>query len=182
LGIVHSAWAEWRRVQELRNGAGIQPLLYRRTISNYVFDAIARNALPAFMAEPRVSVKAEAQTFKLFVGGLVARFKKGGEDKLGCSIPTQTAMAFMDADAQLPGMPAETAKVEIVWLPNEIWTKVEQVLVVARDGDTLIWEYSIEDAQDSAELIPIPPVAPDGPDDAGELVKPKDRPATIPQV
>lgn len=179
--IVHEAWAEWRTVQALRAEHGIAPPLYRRTIANDVFDAIARRAIPAFGAEPRVTVNVEAQTFKIFVGGLVARFKKGGEDKLGRNVPTQSAMAFMEADRVLPGIPPETAKVEIIWLPNDIWTQVETLLVIARDGDELIWEYEIDDPRASAEIIPMPirPSAPPAPE-AGDLVKPKTTPNAIP--
>lgn len=180
--IVHEAWAEWRAVQALRAATEMQPVLYHRTKANYVFDAIARRAILLFGAEPRVSVEDEAQTFKLiFRGTLLARFKKGGDDKLGRNIPTQTAMAFMDADGVLPGLPPETAKVEIVWLPNDIWTKVDKVLVIARDGDRLIWEYEIEEAADAADIVPMPlgPTEPPEPEDDG-LVTPKARPSSKP--
>jgi hypothetical protein len=181
--IVHEAWAEWRALQKLRVEHEMPPLLYPRTIANYVFDAVARRAIPAFAAEPRVTVKIEAQTFKIFVRGLLAaRFKQGGENKLGRNIPTQSAMAFMDADGVLPGMAPETAKVEITWLPNDIRTQIETLLVIARDGDELIWDYEIEDPRESAEIIPMPirPTEPLGPE-ASDLVKPKATPNANPK-
>jgi hypothetical protein len=173
--IVHEAWAEWRTVQKFRVEQGMSVLLYPRSIANYVFDAVARRAIPAFGAEPRITVKIEAQTFKIFVGGLVAaRFKQGGEDKLGQNQPTQAALAFMDADGVLPGLPPETAKVEIIWLPNDIRTQIETLLVVARDGDRRVWDYEIEDPREAAEIIPLPirPTEPPAPE-AGDFVKPK---------
>jgi hypothetical protein len=97
--VVEEAWTEWRAVQALRVDAGLPALLYQRTISNYIFDAIARRAIPAFGAESRVSVKIEAQTFKLSFRGVAARFKKGGDDGLGCSIPTQAALASLRSRA-----------------------------------------------------------------------------------
>jgi hypothetical protein len=174
---VHEAWGEWQVVQRFRAEQRMPALLYSRSIANYVFDAVARRAIPAFGAEPRVSVKIEAQTFKIFVAGrIAARFKQGGDDKLGVSgsRPTQAALAFMDADGVLPGMPPETAKVEIIWLLNEIKTQIEAILVVARDGDKLIWDYQIEDPRESAEIIPLPtrPTIPPAPE-AGDFVKPK---------
>jgi hypothetical protein len=177
---VHEAWAEWRVIQKFRAKKRMSALLYSRSIANYVFDAVARRAIPAFGAEPRVSVKIEAQTFKIFVAGrIAARFKQGGDDKLGVSgsHPTQAALAFMDADAVLPGMPPETAKVEIVWSLNEIKTQIEAVRVVARDGDRLIWDYPIEDPRKSAEIIPLPtrPTVPPA-TEAGDFVKPKSDP------
>jgi hypothetical protein len=174
--VVHEAWDECRAVQRMRADAGMAPLLYHRTIANDVFDAIARRAIPAFGMQPRVTVKIEAQTFKILTGGLVAR-----PDKLGRNISTQEALAFMEAAGVLPGMPPETAKVEIVWLPNEIWTQVEAVLVIARDGDQLIWDYEIEDPRASAEIIPLPIRPPEPPaPQAGDLVRPKATPNAQP--
>lgn len=175
--VVDEAWAEWRAVSAFRSEAGMSPLLYKRVISNYVFDAIARRAIPAFAAEESVRLDIDAQTFKVLIGGIIVRFKKGGEDNLGCNIPTQAALAFMDADGVLPGMPPECGKVEIIWRPNEIWTALECVLVVARDGDRLLWEYEIG-PDHSTEVVPLPitPRDPSG-EDAGDLVKPKSKPA-----
>lgn len=180
--IVHEAWGEWRTVHGLRTSVGLPPPLYHRTISNDVFDAIARRAILLFGAEPRVSVEQEAQTFKLFFRSrLLVRFKKGGDDKLGSNVPTQTAMAFMRADGVPPNMPPETAKVEIIWLPNEIWTKVEAVLVVARDGDRLIWEYEIDEAAEAGDVAPMPLPPPEPPEPGGDdLVTPKARPGSKP--
>jgi hypothetical protein len=181
--IVHEAWSEWRTVQGLRVKHKMPPLLYPRSIANYVFDAVARRAIPAFAAESRVTVKIETQTFKIFVAGrLCARFKQGGDDKLGSSSPTQAAMAFMEADGVLLGMPPETAKVEIIWQPNDIKTQIEALLVVARDGDRLIWDYPIKDPRESAKTIPIPirPIEPPEPE-AGDLVKPKATPTPKPK-
>lgn len=71
--IVHEAWSEWRTVQGPRVKHKMPPLLYPRSIANYVFDAVARRAIPAFAAESRVTVKIETQTFKIFVAGATLR-------------------------------------------------------------------------------------------------------------
>jgi hypothetical protein len=180
--VVEEAWTEWRAVQALRVDAGLPALLYQRTISNYIFDAIARRAIPAFGAESRVSVKIEAQTFKLSFRGVAARFKKGGDDGLGCSIPTQAALAFIEVEGLLPGLPPETAKIEIIWRPNEIWTQLAGVFVVARDGDRLLWEYEIEEAGESGVVVDMPTTLPKSPEpDGGDLVKPKPKPIDKPE-
>lgn len=182
--VVHEAWDEFMQVKAMRAEAGMAPLLYDRTAANEVFDAIARRAIPLFRAEPRVSVRVEAQTFKLiFASRLAARFKKGGDDKLGRNIQTQAALAFVEADGELPGLPPETAKVEFIWLPNDIWTKVAALLVIARDGDSLIWDYEIRKPGEAAEMIPFPTIdgGPDEPPaDGGDLIKPKARPGSKP--
>ncbi len=181
--IVREAWDEWRMVHGFRTSVGLPPPLYHRTIVNDVFDGIARRAILLFGIEPRVSVEQEAQTFKLFFRSrLLVRFKKGGDDKLGSDVPTQTAMAFMRAEGVPPNMPPETAKVEITWLPNDIWTKVDKVLVVARDGDRLIWDYEIDEAAEAGDVVPmpLPPTGPPEPPSGDDLVTPKARPGGKP--
>jgi len=180
---VLGGFAEWRDTQTYRISKGYAPNLYSRTNSNDIFDAIMRRAIPTLGAEDKIFVKAEAQTAKFVIAGVAARFKKAGEDGLGCNIPTQAAMAFMDANRTLPGLPPETAKIELIWEPNAIWTKVQRVLVVARDGDRLLWDYEIvADAEDGA-IAPLLPAGPqDQPDDASDLVKPKVLPQAKPEA
>lgn len=186
-GKIHSCvlggFAEWRDTQTYRISKGYSPNLYSRTNSNDIFDAIMRRAIPVLGAEERVFVKTEAQTAKFIIAGVAARFKKAGEDGLGCNIPTQAAMAFMDADRTLPGLPPETAKIELIWEPNAIWTKVERVLVVARDGDRLLWDYEIVADAGEGEITPLTPTGPSNqPDDASDLVKPKVLPQIKPEA
>ena len=106
---------------------------------------------------------------------------------LGRNVPTQSALGFMEADGllPLPGISPDTARVEIIWLPNVIWTRVEQVLVIARDGDQLIWEYEIDDPSEAGtgEVIPFPPTPTTSPETEGDdsLVKPKAKPGALPK-
>ncbi|WP_242770387.1 hypothetical protein [Sphingopyxis sp. YF1] len=186
-GKIHASvlggFAEWRDTQAFRVSKGYAPNLYSRTNSNDIFDAIMRRAIPLLGAEERVFVKTEAQTAKFVIAGVAARFKKAGEDGLGCNIPTQAAMAFMDAERTLPGLPPETAKIELIWEPNAIWTKVERVLVVARDGDRLLWDYEIVADAGEGEITPLTLTGrSDQPDDASDLVKPKVLPQIMPEA
>jgi hypothetical protein len=174
-GVVEKAWAEYQSVTKWRTDNGFAPLLYSRTISNDIFDGIARYAIAEFAGDPTIHVEIEAQTVKFFFkGGVLGRFKKGGDDKLGQNIPTQAVMSFIDADELDFGVPLETtAKVEFIWIANDINTKLDTVLVVARDGDTLLWEYEIE-AAEGATVIPFPspkPTTPEADDDT--FVTPK---------
>jgi hypothetical protein len=82
----------------------------------------------------------------------------------------------------LPGLPPETAKIEIIWRPNEIWTQLAGVFVVARDGDRLLWEYEIEEAGESGVVVDMPTTLPKSPEpDGGDLVKPKPKPIDKPE-
>lgn len=168
--------SEWIAVSECRTKKGFQPVLYRRTITNYVFDAIARNARTEFGTDPTVRVIDEAQTVKFcFADVVVGRFKKGDDDHLGQNIATQAALDFIDPQQSLPGFPPEAAKVEFVWEPNEIGTEVAVVLVVARDGDSVLWSYEIDDVADSGVVVEFPTPAVE-PDDEAPLVTPKTKP------
>lgn len=156
--VVERAWEERRAEAAWRLEAGMDPLLYDRTIANYIFDAIARIAVNEFAADTSVHVRPEAQTIKLFFrGGVVARFKKGDDNKLGQNNPTQASMAFECADGLLLDLPPETVKVEFIWIANELNTRLEQVLVVARDGDRLVWEYEIEPDVGAGVVVPFAP-------------------------
>lgn len=175
-GVVERAWAEWRAVAAFRAEREFGPLMYSRTIANYVFDAIARIAMTEFAADASVHLEIETQTIKFFFKGSVfARFKKGDDSKLGQNIPTQAALAFAAADSIFPGFPPETSKVEFIWLANDIHTRLEHVLVVARDGDRLLWDYEIEPGEAGAGTIipfPQPPIQP-APSSHEGLIKPK---------
>ena len=170
--VVDDAWAEWLAVKKFREEKGFGPMLYTRSISNYMFDAIARRAVPRLGKEASVMVVTDAQTFKAHINGVLLRMKKGGEDNLGCNHPTQTALAFEEADQRFPGFPPQTPKVELIWVPNDIWTKIEQVLIVARDGEKLMWQYEIP-AADAAAVEPLPTKAPDQDGAGSDLIKPK---------
>ena len=142
-----------------------------------MFDAIARNAIAEFAGDTSVHMEIETQTIKLFFkSSVLARFKKGDDNKLGQNIPTQAALAFEYVDAVFPGLPAETAKVEFIWLANEINTQLEHVLVVARDGDHLLWDYEIGGAvaAGAGTVIPFPqPPSPPPAPGSDDLITPK---------
>lgn len=142
--IVREAWDEWLAVKSFRANENLGPIMYNRVVANYIFDAIARRAVPAFHGKENVTVKNESQTFKLLFGGLCARFKKGDENNLAMNIPTFAALAFENTNLDIPGLPAETAKLDIIWRPNELWTDLDKVLLVSRDGDEILWDYEIQ--------------------------------------
>ncbi len=166
-GIVIRAFAEWVEVADCRTNKGFSPVLYSRTIANYVFDAIAREALAEFNSERRVRVIEESQTVKFcFDEVVLVRFKKANDDGIGQNIPTQAALNFTNPQETLPGIPPEAAKVEIVWVANAIATKIERVTVLARDRDSILWSYDIDNEESGSGVIPLPiPTDPEDGDD-----------------
>ncbi|NQV40687.1 MAG: hypothetical protein HQ505_09225 [Nitrosopumilus sp.] len=174
--IVETAWAEFKVVRDCRVNHKLAPLLYNRTKSNDIFDAIARAAIDEFGVDPAFMLKNEAQTFRLFHNGCCIRFKKGGVDLLGQNIPTQAVMDFIEADGCLPGMPPDTAKLEIIWVANELFTELESIHIVARDDGNLIWEYALDRSDEAGGAVPLPLDPTDPYDNDGALlIKPKDR-------
>ena len=175
-GAVVAGFAEWLSLGECRADKGFAPVLYSRTISNYVFDAIVRNAMDAFSTDPSVRVIDQVQTAKFCFGGTaVARFKKGDDDNLGQNIQTQAVLEFVNAQQSFPGMPPAAAKIEFIWTPDILGTSVESILVIARDGDHILWSYEIEEEVSASEVIAFP--APNGPDFDPPLVTPKAKPS-----
>ena len=110
----------------------------------------------------------------MFHKGCCIRFKKGGTDLLGQNITTDAVLDFVEVDGCLPGMPPDTAKLEIIWRADELFTDLESVHIVSRDGDNLIWEYSLDRSDHSGDVIPLPndPVDPYD-EDGSTLVKPR---------
>lgn len=169
--VVERAWAEWKAMSDYRAGQNLATVLYPRTVANYVFDAIARYAIEEFAGDVSVRVVVEPQTIKLFFRGgeVLARFKKGDDSKLGQNNPTQSSIAFEAVSNDLFGGLLSSTKVEFVWMPNAISTRLDRVLVVARDGDRRLWDYEIGAAEDGTNaILPMPPVTPADPD--GEIL------------
>ncbi|WP_156953270.1 hypothetical protein [Afifella pfennigii] len=173
-GAIVAGFAEWLAVAECRAMNGFPPILYPRTVTNYVFDAIARNARSILGSDSTVRVLDETQTVKFcFRDVVVGRFKKGDDDHLGQNIPTQAVLDFVDPQQSLPGFPPAAAKVEFVWATDELGTEIESMLVVARDRERLLWSYPIDDAAESGSsgIVVLP--RPSRADHDEPLIKPK---------
>jgi len=168
--VVESAYQEWKTVDAFRKTAEFGPMLYDRSVANYIFDAIARNAQTVFAGDSSIKVRPETQTIKfMFDGKVIARFKKGDDGNMGSNIPTQAVIDYLDPQQTLPGFPAAAAKVEIVWAADDIGTAIDKITVVARRGNTMLWSYHIDDdAADDRGIFEFP-TAP-APDEFSPLV------------
>ena len=90
------------------------------------------------------------------------RFKKGNRDGLGSNIDTKANYDFIDADVDLLSLPG-IMKVEVLWYPNRLMTKLDKVEVAARDGKSRLWGYALGEEPDIGMLptpLPIQPAAP----------------------
>lgn len=173
--VVDASFKEVRHVTQLRAENGYSPYLYSRTFANNVFDSIAQNAIREFGMEDKIQVRTEPQTVKfLFPGGILLRFKKGNEAFLGQNQPTLAVKSFTHSDGLFADLPANTSKVEIVWRANELKTKLENVFVVARDGDSMLWKYEIDPIA-TADIVKLtdPSLSPEVETDVMGVVTPK---------
>lgn len=172
-GVISRGYAEWLAMKRFMAESGFGAVLYPRTIANFVFDGVVRQALREFGEDKDVRIVLEPQTVKFVFGETVlARFKKGDEDNLGQNHPTQAVFDFVVAQATLPGLPSSAVKVEILYSASDLDDEINSIIVAARDGDSLLWHYPILGEADGFDAIPLP-VRSGGDEDDGPLVTPR---------
>ena len=153
--VFQRGFSEWLTIKQCMSEQRIGPVLYPRTATNHIFDAVARNAIKEFGSDPSVSVKTESQTVKFcFRSAVIARFKKGDENHLGQNHPTGAVLNFIDAQQMLPGFPPKAAKVDIIWRLTELEDAIKEVWVSARNGNTTLWSYMILKPEHRSALLP----------------------------
>lgn len=146
---VLGAWDDWL--------TSPHPGIWRckRSRANFVWEQIIERAHRAFGGWPSVHIVSGYETFKFLLDDEVLfRFKKGDEAYLSVNVPTQLSLAFHDHDQNLLGLP-EVQRVEIVYQLNRLETKIADVIVVARDGDVVVWYDSLLTSAAAATLLPM---------------------------
>ncbi len=154
---VHGGWNDWRAME-----LGGRLLFPARSRACVVYDFIVQRAMAVLRHDPAVRIIQRDETVKFIFAETVAlRFKKANDKGLGSNIQTQATLGFVDQQQQLPGLP-NVHKVEVVYVLNRMQTRVDEVLVAARDGDVCLWSYDIG-PDTSARIIPLPmPASSDG--------------------
>lgn len=161
---IHGAWQDWREL----------PLTGRlkfvgRSRACLVYDFIVQRAMATLADDTSVNFIEGDETVKLVFDGIVAlRFKKANESGVGSNIKTQATLGFVEQQQELPGIPG-VHKVEMVYVLNRLQTKIDQVLVVARDGDHCLWSYEVT-TDGGAAIVPMPQPQPSS-DDRGARIK-----------
>lgn len=135
---------------------------YKRTLRCIMHERTMRMAQAKLDGRPGVFIDERHETaYFLFDGGVIARIKHGDGKGLGRNNHTQSSFAFVSAEAepwQLPlGLPNEQ-RVDIVYLLNSLETRVKEILVTGRDGDTALWSYPLYPRE--AKPISVLPIAP----------------------
>jgi hypothetical protein len=168
----HQAWADWTqdRARYPR---------WPRTRANMFFERLAIRLQEHFIDDPGFHFTFHDETVKIVVDQkLLARCKKADGHGLGHNIRTDANDLFCD-QASL-SIVAPFNKVEIVYVVNNLGTEISKVLVQARDGETRLWAYEIDDTALAtiAPVTPLPIPTPSVVPDAADLVQPRNKPVT----
>lgn len=163
ISAIRGAWEDW--LASDFNGIW----RCKRSRANFVWEQIIERANNALLDHDAVHVIEGHETMKFLVRDTVLfRFKKANETGRSSNVATQLALAFHDHDQDLFGLP-EVQRVEVVYKLNRLETQVDDICVVARNGDQIAWEYSLLDAGEAAIPLPMPESKPERP--AAAIVK-----------
>jgi hypothetical protein len=160
---IREAWEDW--LASDRNGVW----RYKRSRANFVWEQIIERANNALLGHDAVHLIDGHETMKFLVRDKVLfRFKKADETGRSSNVATQLALAFHDHEQDLFGLP-EVQRVEVVYKLNRLETQIDDICVVARNGDQIAWEYSLLDAGEASVPLPLPEPKPERP--AASIVK-----------
>lgn len=158
--IVHGAWQDWLQSSEVGRAR------FPRTRANIVWDLMIDRALEVLPSKPGVRFIYHPQTVSFIVDDKVLfRFKKGDEKGLSRNFPTQLALAFHDHNTNI-GLfgPLELLRVQVVYILDKLKTSIEDVLVVARNRNKVVWTYGVMPQFDAIEELPRTPIHRTSPD------------------
>jgi hypothetical protein len=141
----------------------------KRSRANFVWEQIIDRAHGALLDHDAVHVIDGNETMKFLVRDTVLfRFKKADETGRSSNVATQLALAFHDHEQSLFDLP-EVQRVEVVYKLNRLETQIDDICVVARNGDLIAWEYSLLEAGEAVIPLPMPEPKPERP--AAAIVK-----------
>lgn len=165
---VLEAWAQWWKNPD-RADMG-----FMRTRATVIHNFIMNRAIPEMEAWRGVDVKKRCETaaFVLANARLVARVKKGNQDGLCSNAETNASLLFEDPQESLEGLDLpDVWKVDVAYVLNTLATKIEKILVVARDRDAIIWDFEIYSAEAAGAPVPTLPVSPRDPASPSDVLR-----------
>jgi hypothetical protein len=166
--LVLRAWDNWFKSTSKRTFA------YRRVRASAVHELIVREARKEFGLERARDVhiiEGQETIYLQFKQSVVARIKKGDRRGLGSNYHTQASLAFITPSADVHELPLgcpNVQRIDITYILNKLETRIEQVLVVGRDGAKRLWKYAIfprEAEVAPVTVLPVRPKTPARPDD-----------------
>lgn len=141
MDIVCGGWDDWMEINAK------SPIRSLRTRACIVWDKTTQRALDVLPEKHNVISNECNNTILFQIQDILFRFKKGNEKGISSNIQTRRAIDFHDHGVQFslfPGTKFDSPKrIEIVYTINELGTKVDKVMVVARNGKSVIWNYEL---------------------------------------
>ncbi len=160
---IRKAWGDW-----LASGH-VGVWRYKRSRANFVWEQIIEHAHAALLDHDAVHIIDRNETMKFLVRDEVLfRFKKADNAGRTSNVATQLALDFHNHERNLFELP-EVQRVEVVYKLDHLEMEIEDVCVVARNGDVIAWEYSLPDVSDAVVPLPMPEPEPERP--AATIVK-----------
>lgn len=151
--VFENAWSDWWGNPDRAKYTN------RSTRASMIWNRTFEHAQRVFEDNSDVRVIEKDNTFYyLYKDEVLFRLKKGDENGLSRNYPTQTALAFYDPQAELFDTLPEIQRVDIVYALNELETAIDNVMVVGRVKNQVIWTYSLQ-REKVADIMDITPVA-----------------------
>lgn len=144
----------WKR---LKTGVK-EPLIFpRRSYPTIFHDLVTQEALNSLCELPGVKEHESHDSYFFVINQqVVLRFKKGNSFGMSSNYPTERAQSIQKGQLDLPGPGMKPQIfVEVVYQPDPLWTKIENILIVRRYGNTMLWQYAPR-----SEILPAPKALP----------------------
>jgi hypothetical protein len=146
--ILEGAWEDWQSMSH-------RGLMSPRSRASVIFDFIKARALMEFDGDPNIHAIPKGQTVHfLFYDSVLVRFKKADSAGLGSNIKTQAVIDFIDPPFPLFALPP-IFNVEVCYQLDKLATRMERLVVTARQGNKKHWDYELGHPASGA-VVPLP--------------------------
>lgn len=158
-----NAWTALKAMQGAPNP------MYRRVRAGILHNFVMNEAVPALATMGVHPIEKHETAFFVVDGRLLFRLKKADEQGMTSNAESQASLAFVDPEQPISlftDLP-DVWRVDVSYILNKLDTLIEQIVVVCRDIDRVVWRYSFYPAaSDGLQPIPFPssPRQPPSPD------------------
>ncbi len=136
-GVVIGAWQDWL------DGSEFGRTRFNRTRANIVWDRMIDRAYNAFVDIPNIEpLEIHNTVYFIANGRILFRFKKGDVKGLSSNYLTQSVFDFYDHDLPLFG-DLSFSRVEVVYVLDKSELKIDNVSIVARNAEKILWSYDL---------------------------------------
>lgn len=168
--IFHDAWDRLQRNPD-RSSFDL-----KRTVAVNMHQNVMNAVRAIYSDSDSVKLLEEHETIRLLIERqLIVRLKKMDQRGYARAHPSQALLALTNV-SPLPFSHTDFPDIYAVdfgWVPNDLETRIESILVAARFGDAVIWSYLANSEADEAPIVGtiVPPAGPAGPPKAGTIIR-----------